>query len=195
VTFDVRDLVSGVARGDQFGVVTLGTKGVDNLKAVLSDKAYYFNAGMGDDRVTGGSKSDFLVGGAGNDALNGRAGSDKFIAGAGNDVLTGGTDDDVFIFNAPLNASTNVDQIRDFSLGDDTVQLDDAVFTGLAAGALSAGAFAFSTAAAEADDRVIYDQSSGNLFFDANGGTRDDQVLFANLTNKASVTASDFFIV
>jgi Ca2+-binding RTX toxin-like protein len=195
VTFDVRDLVSGVARGDQFGVVTLGTKEADNLKAVLSDKAYYFNAGMGDDRVTGGSKSDFLVGGAGSDALNGRAGSDKFIAGAGNDVLTGGTGDDAFIFNAPLGASTNVDLIRDFRASDDTIQLDDAVFTGLAVGALTAGAFAFSTAAAEADDRVIYDQSSGNLFFDATGGTRDDQVLFATLTNKASVTSSDFFVV
>jgi Ca2+-binding RTX toxin-like protein len=125
----------------------------------------------------------------------GGAGNDTFIAGAGNDVLRGGAGDDAFIFNAPLNASTNVDQIRDFGVGNDTIRLDDAVFAGLTVGALSATAFALSTDVAEADDRVIYDQSTGNLFFDTNGGSRDDQVLFATLTNKANVSSSDFFVV
>ena len=195
LTFDVRDLVSGVARGDRFEVVTLGTKGADTLKAVLPDSAYYFNAGMGNDRVTGGSDNDFLVGGAGNDVLSGRGGNDKFIAGGGNDLLSGGAGDDAFIFNAPLNTSTNVDRISDFRSSDDTVQLDDAVFAGLVAGALGAGAFALSTSAAEADDRIIYDKSTGNLFFDGDGGTRDDLTLFARLTNKASISASDFMII
>ena len=118
---------------------------------------------------------------------------DRFIAGAGNDVLTGGSGDDTFIFNAAL--TSNVDRIRDFRASDDTFQLDNAVFTGLTDGALSAGAFAFSSATAEADDRVIYDQGTGNLFFDADGGARDNQTLFATLTNKASITASDFFVI
>jgi Ca2+-binding RTX toxin-like protein len=195
LTFDVRDLVSGVARGDQFEVVTLGTKGADTLKAALSDRAYYFNAGMGNDRVTGGSDNDFLVGGAGNDVLRGRGGNDKFIAGSGNDLLSGGAGDDAFIFNAPLNVSTNVDRISDFRSSDDTFQLDDAVFAGLAVGALDAGAFALSTSAAEADDRIIYDKSTGNLFFDGDGGTRDDLTLFARLTNKASIAVSDFMVI
>ena len=195
LTFDVRDLVSGVARGDRFEVVTLGTKGADNLKAVLSDSAYYFNAGMGNDRVTGGSDNDFLVGGAGNDVLSGRRGNDKFIAGGGNDLLSGGAGDDAFIFNAPLNASANVDRISDFRSRDDTFQLDDAVFAGLAAGALDAGAFALSTSAGEADDRIIYDRSTGNLFFDGNGGARDDLTLFARLTNKAGIASNDFLII
>jgi Ca2+-binding RTX toxin-like protein len=108
-------------------------------------------------------------------------------------VLTGGSGDDTFIFNAAL--ASNVDRIRDFRASDDTFQLDNAVFTGLTDGALSAGAFAFSSATAEADDRVIYDQGTGNLFFDADGGTRDNQTLFATLTNKASITASDFFVI
>jgi Ca2+-binding RTX toxin-like protein len=195
LTFDVRDLVSGAARGDRFEVVTLGTKGADALKAVLSDSAYYFNAGMGNDQVTGGSANDFLVGGAGNDVLRGRGGNDKFIGGGGNDLMSGGAGDDAFIGNAPLNASTNVDRIGDFRSSDDTLQLDDAVFAGLSAGALAAGAFALSTSAGEADDRVIYDQSTGNLFFDGDGGARDDLTLFARLTNKASIAANDFLIV
>ena len=195
LTFDVRDLVSGAARGDQFEVVTLGTKGADNLKAVQPDRAYYFNAGMGNDQVTGGNDNDFLVGGAGNDVLNGRRGNDKFIGGGGNDLLSGGAGDDAFIFNAPLDASTNVDRIADFRSGDDMLQLDDAVFVGLSVGALDAGAFALSTSAAEADDRIIYDQSTGNLFFDGDGGARDDLTLFARLNNKAGIAANDFLII
>jgi Ca2+-binding RTX toxin-like protein len=195
LTFDVRDLVSGAARGDQFDVVSLGTRGADTLRAVQSGDAYYFNAGLGNDRVTGGRDDDFLVGGAGNDRLDGGRGDDSFIGGGGNDVLTGGTGDDAFIFVAPLDPAGNVDRIRDFRASDDTLRLDSAVFVGLTDGALSANAFALTSAAVEADDRIVYDQSTGNLFFDADGGARDNQTLFATLTNRASITASDFFVI
>jgi Ca2+-binding RTX toxin-like protein len=195
LSFDVRDLVSGVARGDNFKFVSLGTLQNDVLSAEQSNKAYYFNAGAGDDRVIGGDRNDFLVGGGGNDSLSGQAGNDKFIGGGGNDVLRGGTGNDTFIFNAALNSSTNVDTIRDFGLGDDILHLDDAVFVGLAAGALSPNAFALATSAAEADDRIIYDQSTGNVFFDADGGARDNATLFAKLGNKPALTASDFFFI
>lgn len=195
LTFDVRDLVSGAARGDQFDVVSLGTRGADNLRAVQSGDAYYFNAGLGNDRVTGGRDDDFLVGGAGNDSLSGGRGDDTFIGGGGNDVLTGGTGDDVFIFNAPFDPAGNVDRIRDFSASDDTLRLDNTVFVGLTDGALSANAFALSSATAEADDRIVYDQSTGNLFFDADGGARDNQTQFATLTNRATITAAHFFVI
>ncbi|WP_312895144.1 M10 family metallopeptidase C-terminal domain-containing protein [Microvirga sp.] len=145
--------------------------------------------------MTGGRDDDFLVGGAGNDSLSGGRGDDSFIGGGGNDVLTGGTGDDAFIFAAPLDAAGNVDRIRDFRASDDTLRLDNAVFVGLTDGALSATAFALSSAAVEADDRVIYDQSTGNLFFDADGGARDNQTLFATLTNRATITATDFFVI
>ena len=46
-TYDVRDLVSGVARGDQFEVVALGTLNADVMAAVQIDRPYYFNGGMG----------------------------------------------------------------------------------------------------------------------------------------------------
>ncbi|MBX9931222.1 MAG: alkaline phosphatase [Methylobacterium sp.] len=111
VTFDVRDLVSGAARGDQFQVVTLGTTGNDTFTvpaatAAQPQRSTYFNAGMGNDTVTGGSANDFLVGGAGNDTLSGGAGNDSFIAGAGNDIVVGGTGADTAIFNFALSAAT-----------------------------------------------------------------------------------------
>ncbi|MFC7688505.1 hypothetical protein ACFQY5_01520 [Paeniroseomonas aquatica] len=81
-TFDVRDLVAGTQRGDQFEAVQLGTMANDVIDHGGDDEAYYVNAGMGDDAVTGGSGRDFLVGGAGNDTLTGGAGQDPCLAAA-----------------------------------------------------------------------------------------------------------------
>ncbi|KQP65242.1 hypothetical protein ASF41_22050 [Methylobacterium sp. Leaf111] len=104
VTFDVRDLVSGAERGDQFEVVTLGTSANDTLTAVQGDRSYYFNAGMGDDIVTGGTANDFLVGGAGNDTLSGGLGSDIFIGGGGSDALIGGAGRDTASYATSLSS-------------------------------------------------------------------------------------------
>ena len=95
-TFDVRDLVSGAARGDQFDVVILGTSGNDTFDVSGSAEAHYINGGMGADTLTGGVDADFLVGGAGNDTLNGSGGDDSFIGGGGSDtfVFTGDAGDD-----------------------------------------------------------------------------------------------------
>ena len=118
-TFDVRDLVSGVERGNEFDVVKLGTKGNDKFNESGSHKAYYINAGMGHDHVTGGRADDFLVGGAGNDRLDGREGDDSFIGGAGNDTIIGGKGDDLAIFNV---ATDGIDTV-DLGKGSDTVNI------------------------------------------------------------------------
>ncbi|WP_207779314.1 beta strand repeat-containing protein [Zavarzinia aquatilis] len=109
VTFDIRDLVSGTARGDMFGAATLGTSDADMLTAVLSGKAYYFNAGQGSDMVTGGDLADFLVGGAGDDSLNGGLGDDSFIGGTGADTIMGGDGNDTAIFNVSTDGADSVD--------------------------------------------------------------------------------------
>ncbi|KQP63962.1 hypothetical protein ASF52_20405 [Methylobacterium sp. Leaf112] len=105
-TFDVRDLVSGVQRGDGFEFVTLATSGNDTLAATQDARPYYINGGMGADVITGGSANDFLVGGAGNDALSGGAGNDTFIGGGGNDLLDGGSGIDRAIFAYTLGSAT-----------------------------------------------------------------------------------------
>ena len=105
-TFDVRDLVAGTQRGDLFEVVSLGTSGGDTLTATQAARAYYFNAGMGDDIVVGGNVNDFLVGGAGNDMLDGGSGDDTFIGGSGNDVVNGGAGLDRVIFSFASSAAT-----------------------------------------------------------------------------------------
>ena len=182
-TFDVRDLVAGTQRGDQFEVVQLGTMADDVIDHGNDREAYYVNAGMGDDVVTGGRGNDFLVGGAGNDILSG---------GAGQDSLLGGGGADTFVFSA---CETGPDSIIDFNVADDTIQLDGQVFQGLPAGVLAAESFALLSAAEAADHRILYDADTGNLFFDADGGSRDGLVNFAVLTTKpAGVSAADFVI-
>ncbi|MGA0532412.1 beta strand repeat-containing protein [Hansschlegelia sp. KR7-227] len=109
VTFDVRDLVSGVARGEQFEVVTLGTSAADTLDAVQSARPYYINGGQGADTITDGSANDFLVGGAGDDTLTATMGDDSFIGGGGNDVIAGGAGSDVATVNVATDGADRID--------------------------------------------------------------------------------------
>jgi Ca2+-binding RTX toxin-like protein len=225
LTVNIGRTIEGTARGDRlagggFGETLLGLSGNDVINGGRGDD--YLNGGGGRDRLSGQSGDDYLEGGSGSDRLFGSSGQDYLIGGSGhdelsgagghdhldggsgrdsldgggsNDFLAGGGGDDAFVFSARLNGASNVDTVSDFGNGNDSFQLDNAVFVGLATGALSAEAFALLSATAEADDRIVYDPNTGNLFFDANGGTRIDAVLFAKLTNAAALSAGDFAVV
>jgi serralysin len=133
---------------------------------------------------------------AGNEISNtivGNAGANLLDGGGGNDVLVGLGGADSFAFTTGLGAG-NVDRIADYQSGLDRILLDDAVFTGLGLGALSAGAFA-NGAAADADDRIVYDQSTGGLYYDADGNGAGAAVLFATLDGAPILSASDFFVI
>ena len=68
---------------------------------------------------------------------------------------TGGTGLDPFLFNQTLNALTNVDNILDFSVVDDTILLSHLVFTALGSvGTLPAGEFFTGATAGDAGDRI-----------------------------------------
>src|SRR5690606_36797079 len=79
---------------------------------------------------------------------------------------------------------------------DDTIRLDDAAIAGLGPrGELSGGRFRIGGAAADADDRVIYDEASGRLFYDADGVGGAAQVRIARLDAGLDLTRHDFLIV
>ncbi len=113
----------------------------------------------------------------------------------GNDTLRGQAGADVFIFDTALNEATNVDRILDFASGEDEIKLKNTVFTGIAKGDLAADAFALGTAAQDANDRIIYDQSSGKLWFDSDGSGAADQIHFATLTTAPIISEDDFVII
>ena len=83
--------------------------------------------------------TDVLVGGVGKDVFNGGLGNDKLSGGLGNDMLTGGKGKDVFVFDTKLGTSStdrkvNFDTIKDFSVKDDSLYLDNAIFKKLGSG-------------------------------------------------------------
>ncbi|WP_192357609.1 beta strand repeat-containing protein [Mesorhizobium mediterraneum] len=145
--------------------------------------------------LTGSSDIDG-TGNTANNVLTGNGGANVLDGGAGNDTLTGGLGADSFRFSTPLNASTNRDVITDFNVADDTIALDDAVFTALGGpGTLAAGSFHVGTSAADVDDRVIYNAATGTLTYDSNGNAAGGAVQFANIGAGHTLTNADFTVV
>ena len=62
-------------------------------------------------------------------------------------------------------------------------------------GALPAGAFTTGSAATTADHRVVYNQATGELYYDADGNGAGTAALFATLQGAPVLTASDFTVI
>jgi serralysin len=160
--------------GNDFAQVIFGTNGANGMSG---------NGGA--DQLSGFGGEDVILGGDGDDQLNG---------GGAHDVLNGGNGADLFVFADTLGGG-NVDTIQDFTSGSDRFALDHGVFSGLSTGLLSSSAFVTGTAAQDADDRIIYNQATGELWFDADGNGAGGAVLFATLANQATISAGDFVVI
>jgi hypothetical protein len=152
--------------------------------------------------LTGNAAANTLNGYAGNDTLSGGVGNDILIGGAGNDKLTGGAGNDIFYINSALNATTNLDTITDYSVVDDTIRLENGIMTGLGltTGLLTVGAFHSGTvnAATQTHDRIIYNTSTGGLFYDADGSGAASaavEIAIIGATTHAALTNADFVII
>jgi Ca2+-binding RTX toxin-like protein len=96
--------------------------------------------------------------------------------------------------------TANADRISDWTSGLDKVQLDDAAFTSIGAlGNFTAGDgrfWASSTGTAhDADDRVVYNQSTGGLYYDADGSGSGAAQLIATVLNAPAVAATDIVVI
>lgn len=144
---------------------------------------------------TGNALHNGLNGAEGANTLSGLDGNDIINGGLGTDTLTGGAGLDIFVFNTALGAG-NIDTVTDFNAALDTFRIDNAVFTVLAStGALAAGFFRAGAAARDADDFIIYNQTTGALFYDSNANGAGGAVQFAQLTAGTLVTAADFTVI
>jgi len=191
------DYMVGGAGNDTYLVASAGDRTIEAASGGTDTVRSYMNwtlaanverlelLGTANLNGTGNSLANTLVGTSGNNLING---------GAGNDYLVGGTGNDTFFFNTALGAS-NVDTIADYNVAQDTVQLENGIFTGLAAGWLTAGAFHTGSAAHDASDRIIYNSANGSLLFDKDGLGGAAAVKFATISAGLAITASDFFIV
>ncbi len=145
--------------------------------------------------IIGNGAANILNGAAGADRLDGAAGNDTLNGGTGNDSLKGAAGSDKFLFDTALNAGSNVDQIVGFSVADDTIVLDQTIFSQLGTGMLSAGAFVAGTSAQDADDRIIYDSATGRVYYDADGNGSGAAVQFAQVAAGLALTNADFQII
>ena len=138
------------------------------------------------ENLLGSGLNDVLGGGGGANSLTGAGGNDTLIGRQGDDTLTGNAGHDKFLFNTVLNASTNVDTISDFSAPADVIRLDDDIFTAFATAnvTLSLGAFYGGPgvmSAHDLNDRILYNSSTGNLYYDSDGTRPATATLFATL--------------
>jgi serralysin len=200
-TGDVVSEAANAGNDTVWSSATLALGGnLENL--VLSGTAAISGAGNGlANLLVGNAAANVLNGAAGNDNLVAGAGNDWLIGGLGNDVLKGGGGHDNFAFNTAPSASANRDTIADFANAagnNDTIYLENAVFTRLGAGAahaLNPAFFRAGAAAADANDFIVYNKATGALFYDANGSGAGGAIQFATLITKTALTAGDFVVM
>ena len=138
------------------------------------------------------SKGLTIDGDVGNDTITGTALNDVIIGGAGNDNITLGAGNDAVRFNS-LSGS---DTITDFSVADDSIQLARSVMTQLGGVRLLLVAeFEVGVAATSAGTRIVYNQSTGVLSYDADGSGDGGVTTLATFTGLPVLTVEDFSIV
>jgi Ca2+-binding RTX toxin-like protein len=169
-------------------VVELAGGGLDTVETSISlTLAAHVENGV----ITGAAGLS-LRGNALANRLTGGAGDDRLIGAAGRDTMTGGAGNDTFVF---LSRNDKRNAITDFS-GGDVIEIKVSGFkAGLVAGALDPGRFVAGANALDANDRFLYRQSDGKLWFDANGSAAGGRRLIADLNDGATLDAGDFLLV
>src|SRR3981189_1374343 len=154
-----------------------GTAGNDNISGTTANDT--INGFGGNDFLAGNAGDDSIVGGTGNDTIYGDGGNDWVEGGAGNDLLSGGGGQDSYAFRE--FGAANADTVANFATGWDNIQLDVAAFGNIgASGRFAAGDLRFYAAPGvtnghAADDRILYDTASGQLWDAPDGrGPRAD---------------------
>lgn len=148
------------------------------------------------ENLRGSDFADILNGNTEDNVLEGLSGSDFFRGYQGFNTITGGTGADTFIFSTALG-SANLTEVTDFASGSDVFWLEDTIFDAIPLGVLAAGRFASNTTgqAADASDRIIYNETNGFLYYDEDGNGSSGRVYFARLDAGLTISASDFEVV
>ncbi|HYC95022.1 MAG TPA: calcium-binding protein [Sphingomicrobium sp.] len=145
--------------------------------------------------------ADTLIGTAYADRIDSSGGSDLIYGKGGRDTLIGGTGQDKFVFDTALDGS--IDELPDFNPADDTIYLDNMIFTRLTGGTLSSPLRIYSgqlvdgpgAVPKDSNDFIIYDKNTGNLSYDSDGNGPRAGIIFAHLPAGLDLTPADFYII
>ncbi|WP_211627771.1 calcium-binding protein [Leptolyngbya sp. 7M] len=151
-----------------------------------------------DDVLLGDDANNSLAGNAGDDALEGLDGDDILVGGAGFDTLTGGGGKDTFGFGIGQTfnrALIGVDQVTDFNIRQDKIQIDRTTFTKVKQ--LSFESVENLRQARRSDALIVYNEKSGALIYNENGARNGfgNGGQFALLTDGLNLTARNFSVV
>lgn len=143
--------------------------------------------GTDDISATGNRKGNVITGNAGDNLIDGSLQTD---------ILTGKDGADSFIFSA-TPGPPNTDTITDFDPTQDRILLDRDVFRSMSLGSLAPSAFAVIKGgeAADGQDRIIYDKTTGKLYYDPDGWNAKEGQVFAIVDPGLALSANDFLII
>ena len=95
----------------------------------------------------------------------------------------------------------NADLVLDFVSATDKLAMDNAFFTAIGAdGNFAAGdarfyAAAGATSGHDSSDRIVYNSTTGNLYYDADGSGAGAAQLVATIQGHPAVTATDIAVI
>lgn len=153
-------------------IIELGD-GIDTVYSstadyTLADKVENIVLLTGARHAIGNALDNKLFGNSGDNILEGGAGNDILTGGGGNDILIGGAGEDKFFIDCTLDG--DITTIKDFQKGD-KLQLNHEIFKEL------------SQDTQNLQDYLIYDEASGELFYDSDGSGIADPIHFATIEN------------
>lgn len=170
---------------------------------VLAGTAVQVKANSLANTLTGNDFANSLFGDSGDDTIYGSAGNDAISGGKGIDVLFGGDGSDAFVFDVTLS-SANFDYVQDFESGTDKLWLSHEKFKKFGVGTVSQDQLLiYSSAeqlvAQDSNDFLLYDTTSGMLYYDADGMESGTPLVVACLQNIetgtfANLQAVDFLV-
>lgn len=171
-------------------VIELDGQGEDS---VTSSVSYTLRAFVENLTLTGAAVVG--VGNAQQNEITGNALANRLDGKAGADTLTGGAGNDLFLFSG---RDGTVDTITDFTPGSDKLVFDNDFFKVGKKGALAAARFDSGPGMTEADvvpEWLVYDTTTGDLYYDTNGALAGGSVGIAILTGAPTLTAADILVV
>jgi len=196
-------LIGGLGNDSYFvenvndAVIELLNEGTDNVSSsvtytLLPNVENLTLTGISLINGTGNNLANSLIGNAANNILNGGSGNDTLDGQIGNNVLTGGTGNDIFKFTT----KGHVDIITDYNVANDTIQLENAVFTSLTTtGIIPVSQFKIGTTALDANDFIIYNKTAGTLLYDSDGSGAVAAIQIATTGSGLSLTNADIVVI
>ena len=173
------------------GAATTGTNGTWSFTANAASGVahnYGINATSPTGKMSAGTGRG-LLGSNGADTLTGGAGNDVIAGGPGSDTLIGNGGADTFAFTSAPNGA--VDRVADFASGTDKLAFAQSAFSALAPGELSTAAFVQAAAALTSEQRIIHNQATGLVSYDADGSGGGAAIAVAQLNAGQVLKAQD----